>query len=109
MRYQNGESVIDICTETGIAGSTFYSWIKQLRDASQAEKPRDFTLKNFRSLRQSRALGRHHQNITYDKLRRDRTVRRKACRLSVASRSIPGPHALRCAQCFKRNILQPHF
>ena len=28
MRYQNGESVIDICTETGIARSTLYSWLK---------------------------------------------------------------------------------
>ncbi len=27
-RYQNGESVSDICTETGIARSTFYTWIK---------------------------------------------------------------------------------
>lgn len=28
MRYQNGESVAHICAETGIARSTFYSWIK---------------------------------------------------------------------------------
>ena len=28
MRYQSGESVIDICTETGIARSTLYSWLK---------------------------------------------------------------------------------
>lgn len=25
LRYQNGESVSDICTETGIARSTFYT------------------------------------------------------------------------------------
>ncbi len=28
MRCQNGESVAHICTETGIARSTFYSWVK---------------------------------------------------------------------------------
>ncbi len=28
MRYQNGESVAHICAETGIARSTFYSWVK---------------------------------------------------------------------------------
>lgn len=28
MRYQNGESVSDICTQTGIARSTLYSWLK---------------------------------------------------------------------------------
>ena len=27
-RYQSGESVTDICTETGVSRSTFYSWIK---------------------------------------------------------------------------------
>lgn len=31
LRYQSGESVTDICTETGIAKSTFYSWIKTYR------------------------------------------------------------------------------
>ncbi len=28
LRYQNGESVSDICTQTGIARSTLYSWLK---------------------------------------------------------------------------------
>lgn len=28
MRYQNGESVVHICAETGTARSTFYSWVK---------------------------------------------------------------------------------
>ena len=28
MRYQNGESVAHICAETGVARSTFYSWVK---------------------------------------------------------------------------------
>ena len=28
MRYQNGESAAHICAETGIARSTFYSWVK---------------------------------------------------------------------------------
>lgn len=28
MRYQKGESVADICTETGLARSTIYSWLK---------------------------------------------------------------------------------
>ena len=28
LRYQNGESAAHICAETGIARSTFYSWIK---------------------------------------------------------------------------------
>ena len=27
-RYYNGESIADICTETGIARSTFYTWLK---------------------------------------------------------------------------------
>lgn len=27
-RYQNGESVADICSSTGVARSTFYNWIK---------------------------------------------------------------------------------
>lgn len=27
-RYHNGESATDICTETGIARSTFYTWLK---------------------------------------------------------------------------------
>ena len=31
IRYQNGKSVTDICTETDIAKSTLYSWIKSYR------------------------------------------------------------------------------
>lgn len=26
-RYQDGESVAEICTDTGVARSTFYTWI----------------------------------------------------------------------------------
>lgn len=33
MRYQNGESAAHICAETGIARSTFYSWIKPFHTA----------------------------------------------------------------------------
>ena len=31
MRYQNGESAAHICAETGIARSTFYSWVKPFK------------------------------------------------------------------------------
>ena len=46
MRYQNGESVSDICTETGIARSTFYSWLKPhqttVTEASGVVTPKEF-------------------------------------------------------------------
>lgn len=40
-RYSNGESATNICTETGVARSTFYAWLKPYKttytDASYAE------------------------------------------------------------------------
>ena len=46
LRYQNGESVSDICTQTGIARSTFYSWLKPyqttITDAGMIVTPKEF-------------------------------------------------------------------
>ena len=46
LRYQNGESVSDICTETGIARSTFYTWLKPFQskqtDAGVIVSPQEF-------------------------------------------------------------------
>ena len=48
MRYQNGESVTHICTEIGIARSTFYSWIKPfkttLTETGTLVTPQEFVL-----------------------------------------------------------------
>ena len=48
MRYQNGESVAHICAETGIARSTFYSWIKPfqttLTESGPLVTPQEFVL-----------------------------------------------------------------
>ena len=47
LRYQNGESVSDICTQTGIARSTFYSWLKPyqttITDAGMIVTPKEFS------------------------------------------------------------------
>lgn len=46
LRYQNGESVSDICTQTGIARSTLYSWLKPyqttLTEAGMVVTPKEF-------------------------------------------------------------------
>ena len=45
-RYQNGESVTNICLETGISRSTFYSWIKlfqtQVTKSGMVVSPQEF-------------------------------------------------------------------
>ena len=47
-RYQNGESVANICLETGIPRSTFYSWIKlfqtQITKSGMVVSPQEFLL-----------------------------------------------------------------
>ena len=47
-RYQNGETVEHICAETGIARSTFYSWVKPyqttLTEAGTLVTPQEFVL-----------------------------------------------------------------
>ena len=50
LRYQNGESIADISTQTGIARSTLYSWLKSyqtiITDAGTVITPKEFlTLK----------------------------------------------------------------
>ena len=46
LRYQNGESVSDICTQTGIARSTLYSWLKPyqttITEAGMIVTPQEF-------------------------------------------------------------------
>ncbi len=46
LRYQNGESVSNICTQTGIARSTLYSWLKPyqttLTDTGMIVTPKEF-------------------------------------------------------------------
>lgn len=46
LRYQNGESVFDICTQTGIARSTLYSWLKPyqttITEAGMVVTPKEF-------------------------------------------------------------------
>ena len=46
LRYQNGESVSDICTQTGIARSTLYSWLKPYQttvtDTGMIVTPQEF-------------------------------------------------------------------
>ena len=46
LRYQNGESIADICTQTGIARSTLYSWLKSyqtiITDAGTVITPKEF-------------------------------------------------------------------
>lgn len=48
MRYQNGESVSHICSETGISRSTFYSWVKPyqttLTETGVLVTPQEFAL-----------------------------------------------------------------
>ena len=47
LRYQNGESVSDICTQTGIARSTLYSWLKPyqttITEAGTVVTPQEFS------------------------------------------------------------------
>lgn len=46
LRYQNGESVSDICTQTGVARSTLYSWLKPyqttITKAGMVVTPKEF-------------------------------------------------------------------
>ena len=48
MRYQAGESVAHICADTGIARSTFYSWIKPFQttvtEAGAVVTPHDYVM-----------------------------------------------------------------
>ena len=45
LRHQSGESVSDICTQTGIARSTLYSWLKPyqitITDAGMVVTPQE--------------------------------------------------------------------
>lgn len=47
LRYQNGESVSDICTQIGIARSTLYSWLKPyqttITEAGTVVTPKEFS------------------------------------------------------------------
>ena len=47
LRYQSGESVSDICTQTGIARSTLYSWLKPyqttITEAGMVVTPKEFS------------------------------------------------------------------
>jgi len=49
-RYLSGESVLSIIHDTNISRSTFYAWIKQHDIENENDKPKEFTLKNFRLL-----------------------------------------------------------
>lgn len=59
LRYQNGESVSDICTQTGIARSTFYSWLKPYQPTITEQADRH--AKRVRgSQKTSGKVGRYH-------------------------------------------------
>lgn len=64
LRYQNGESVSNICIQTGIARGTLYSWLKPYQiTVTDGWYVVGHTKRLFRSQETSGEAGEHHSSF----------------------------------------------